>query len=164
MIRSLARRMKLRDHIAETLYGTVLVTAVLASVSETDYGAAQIDIAVLVTACVFALTHAWAFGMEHSAAAGRSFGRRSFAGSIADEWYMVRAALPTVLIMLLAVFDVTSVADAVTIAITLNQGLLFFWGYHLERDVGGGRMRGFLAGLMCLMLGLILVALKISID
>ncbi len=164
MIRRLARRIKLRDHIAETLYGTVLVTAVLVSVSETDYGAAEIDVAVVVTAFVFALTHAWAFGMERSVNEGRSFGSRPFRHAMAREWYMVRATFPTVVIMLLAVFDAVSVTDAVTIAITVNQCFLWLWGFQLEREVGGSVPRAIVAGCMCLLLGLILIAMKISIE
>lgn len=147
--------------VAETLYGTVIVTAVLISVSETDYGAAEIDIAIIVTALVFALTHAWAHGMEDSAAAGRSFAMREFGRAMNREWAMVRAAFPAAAVVALAGIGVLALQTAVEVAIALNLSLLAIWGFALERSVGGTVPRAIVAGLGALALGMILVGLKL---
>jgi hypothetical protein len=70
---SLARLLPERN-LAETLYGTVLVTAVLVGSARAATRSGRWRSAVLVTAAVFATAHAWALAMASSAEARQPFG------------------------------------------------------------------------------------------
>jgi hypothetical protein len=144
----LARLLPERD-LAETLYGTVLVTAVLVGVSEGGYSIGEMEVAVFTTAVVFALAHGWA---------------RALRAAVGREWAMVRVTTPTVLALGLAWAGVWSTNFGINLAIAANLCLLFIWGAALDHRAGAGVFHVLAAGLLATALGLALVVLKILVH
>ena len=76
----------------------------------------------------------------------------------------MEAALPAVLVLLIAAMDVYSVETALWIAVLVNVALLFIWGAGLRQLAGGTRLQVLAAGLASACLGLVLVALKVLLH
>jgi hypothetical protein len=150
-------------NLAGTLYGTVLVTSVLAAVAGTEK-VGYVIAAVLVTAFVFALAHAWAQALARSGGARAPLERDALLRSIGHEFPIVRAALPATVVLLPAAFDVYSVETALWIAVLLNVALLFTWGAGLRQLAGGTGLQVLIAGLASASLGLVLAGLKVLVH
>ena len=149
--------------LAGSLYGTVLVTSVLAaSAGSEDVG--YVIAAVLVTASVFALAHAWAHALAGTGAARAPLDMHALRRSIGHEFAIVEAALPAVIVLLLAALNVYSAATALWIAVLVNVALLFIWGVGLRQLAGGTTLQVLGAGLASASLGLMLVALKVFVH
>ena len=151
------------DNLAGSLYGTVLVTSVLAAFAGSER-VGYVIAAVLVTTFVFALAHAWAHALARSGAARAPLDTQALLGSIGHEFAIVQAALPAVLVLLLAALDVYSVEAALWIAVLVNVALLFIWGAGLRQLAGGTGLQVLGAGLASASLGLVLVALKVLVH
>ena len=152
-----------RENLAASLYGTVLATSVLAALPGVEQPGWAIA-ALLVTALVFTIAHAWAHALAHGAARRAPVDRRVFAASIRHEWPMVEAALPAVAAIALVIVGVYSMKSALWTAVLLNVVLLFAWGFALRRLAGGGPGISIGAGLAAALLGLSLAALKLLIH
>jgi hypothetical protein len=76
----------------------------------------------------------------------------------------VEAALPAVLMLLLAGVNVYSTETALWIAVLVNVGLLFIWGAGLRQLSGGTSAQVLGAGLASTSLGLALIALKVLVH
>ena len=149
-------------NLAGSLYGTVLVTSVLVTLRGSEQVGFMIA-AALVTAAVFALPMR---GRRPSPAPPRR--ARPWTGmrcsAVGHEWSIVEAALPAVAVLLLAAFDVYSVATALWIAVLLNVGLLFVWGAGMRQVGGGTAVQVLAAGTASASLGLVLVLLKVLVH
>ena len=142
----------------------MLVTAVLVSISEGGYSIGEMEVAVLVTAVVFALAHGWALAMQTSAERHEPFHARAWRAAIDREWAMVRVTTPTVLALGLAWAGVWSTYTGINVAVAANLFLLFVWGAALDHRAGAGIIHVALAGLVATMLGLVLVVLKVLVH
>lgn len=150
-------------NLTGSLYGTVLVTSVLVAFNDTER-LGLIVAGVLVTAIVFALSHAWARALARSGAERKALDRHALRHAVGHEWAIVEAALPATAVLLLAAFDVYSVGTGLWIAVLLNVGLLFAWGVGLRQLSGGTLLQTLGAGLASATLGLVLVLLKILVH
>jgi hypothetical protein len=150
-------------NLAGSLYGTVLVTSVLATFEGSE-PVGLIIAAVLVTTLIFELAHAWADALAESGAARRPLDRHALRRSIRHELSIVEAALPAVLMLLLAGLNVYSTETALWIAVLVNVGLLFIWGAGLRQLSGGTSAQVLGAGLASTSLGLALIALKVLVH
>ena len=150
-------------NLAGSLYGTVLVTSVLATFEGSE-PAGLIIAAVLVTTLIFELAHAWAHALAHSGAARSPLDRHTLGRSIRHELSIVEAALPAALVLLLAGLDVYSTETALWIAVLVNVGLLFTWGAGLRQLSGGTSVQALGAGLASTSLGLVLIVLKVFVH
>lgn len=151
-------------NMAARLYGTVLVTSILATLDPDEDDALGMMAAVVVAATIFALTHAWAQSLAARADASTAEGRSTLLRALRHEWPMVEAAGPSALALLLAAFDVYSVDTGLWIAICVNIGLLFVWGAGLKQAAGGTGGWVLLSGLWTVMLGVVLVILKLIVH
>jgi hypothetical protein len=150
-------------NLSGSLYGTVLVTSVLAAVGPSERVGVMIA-SVLVTTMVFAFAHAWARALAASGERRAPLDMRALLHSIAHEWSIVRAAVPATLVLLLAVVDVYSAETALSVAVFVNVGLLFVWGMALRELAGGTWLQVLGAGLASATLGLVLVLLKVLVH
>ncbi len=148
-----------RENLAATLYGTVLATSVIATLPGAERPAIVIA-ALLVTALVFALAHAWAHVLARSAKDRVPVTRADVAAGIKHEWPMVEAALPASAVVALALVDVYEIETALWVATGVNVVLLFVWGAVVRRIAGGTAWISLRAGLAAGSLGLMLAALK----
>jgi hypothetical protein len=150
-------------NLAGSLYGTVLVTSVLAAFAGSEE-VGYVIAAVLVTTSVFALAHAWAHALARSGAARAPLDRHALLSSIGHEFPIVQAALPAAVVLLLAALDLFSVETGLWIAVFVNVALLFIWGAGLRQLAGGRGLQVLGAGLASAFLGLVLVALKVLVH
>jgi hypothetical protein len=150
-------------NLAGSLYGTVLVTSVLATFEGSE-PVGLIIAAVLVTTLIFELAHAWADALAESGAARRPLDRHALRRSIRHELSIVEAALPAALVLLLAGLGVYSTETALWIAVLVNVGLLFTWGAGLRQLAGGTSLQTLSAGLASMSLGLVLIVLKVLVH
>ncbi len=148
-----------RENLAATLYGTVLATSVIATLPGAERPAIVIA-ALLVTATVFALAHAWAQVLARSAKERHPVSTADIVTAIRHEWPMVEAALPASAVVALALVDVYSIETALWVATGVNVLLLFVWGAIVRRVSGGSAWISTRAGLAAASLGLVLAALK----
>ena len=148
-----------RENLAATLYGTVLATSVIATLPGAERPAIVIA-ALLVTAIVIALAHAWAHVLARSAKERQPVRTPDILAGIKHEWPMVEAALPASAVVALALVDVYSIETALWTATAVNVVLLFVWGAIVRRVAGGTALISLRAGLAAGSLDLMLAALK----
>jgi len=149
--------------LAVTLYGTILVTSVIATLSPNVPPSSAI-VALVVTAFVFALAHSWADAMKASFDERRALTVRDLARTFRHEWPIVRAAFPSCLALLVAAAGVYSTATAFWVATVMNVLLLALWGAEMRRMTGGNATEIVLAGLFSAGIGLLLAALKVIVH
>jgi hypothetical protein len=151
-------------HFAASIYGTILVTAVLVSVSEGGLSVGERIAALFTTTSVFALAHAWANALEHSAEAHAPVTAAGFSRTFGAEWPIIEAAVPTGVLLALAWADVYSTAVGVSLAIAVNVTQLFVWGAALRHRAGGGPVHMAASGAGTALFGVGLVVLKILVH
>jgi hypothetical protein len=151
-------------NMAARLYGTVLVTSILATLDSGEQEAIWMMAAVVVAAMIFAVTHAWAQSLAARADVGTREGRETLLRALRHEWPMVESAGPAAIALLLAVLGVFSTDTALWIAICVNIVLLFVWGAGLKQAAGGTGGWILLSGLWTVTLGVVLVILKLLVH
>ena len=151
-----------RGNITGSLYGLVLVSSVLVTLSGKDVELAAV--AVVVTAGVFALAHAWARALGAAAETRAPVDRRAFRHSLRHELPIVAAAIPAALALGLAAAGVYSVNTGLWVGLSVNVVLLFVWGAGLRELSGGSLAQVLGAGMSSASLGLVLVALKVFVH
>ena len=147
--------------LAGSIYGIILVSALLVTYSDESHSAGQVILWLLVTTFVFASAHAWSKTLADSAGAARA---RRFMGEVRHEWPIVQAAIPSCVIIALASLDTWELADGIWAAVCLNVVLLFVWGAVLRQVEGGTRRQILLAGLASAGFGLVFVLLKVLVH
>lgn len=160
---SLARLLP-KGNMAARLYGTVLITSILATLDPDEEDAVFMMVAIVVAAAIFALTHAWANSLAARANVSRKEGRRGLVLAFRHEFPMVEAAGPSVIALLLAALSVYSLDTGLWVAIGANLVLLFLWGAALKEAAGGRGIWLLLSGLWTLILGVVLVVLKLIVH
>jgi hypothetical protein len=152
------------SNMAARLYGTVLVTSILATFDAEEQEAVWMMAAVVVAAAIFAITHAWAQSLAARADIGTRDGRETLLAALRHEWPMVESAGPAALFLLLAALGAYSPDTGIWIAILVNIALLFVWGAGLKQAAGGTGGWIVLSGLWSVTLGVVLVILKLLIH
>ncbi|WP_055567232.1 hypothetical protein [Streptomyces atriruber] len=130
------------------VYGTVLASALLAALqSQGDAYTPYYDAAwVMVTAGTAALAHGYAHHMSTHRPGRGTHRWRQLAWALVDEWPVIIACWPTVLLLILA-----GALDWPEIRVTyggllLNAALLFAWGTVAAVRVGYRRRSAVLIG------------------
>jgi hypothetical protein len=147
--------------VARTIYGTILVTALVAGLSE-DHGidAWQILVSVTATLLVFWLAHVYAEILSQRLAAGRRLTRAEIGEAFDGELAMVLAGAPAALALGLSALGFYSTDTGVTLAIGVGVGALFAYGLVLGHREGATRMQTLGAASVNGAFGLVIVALK----
>jgi hypothetical protein len=157
--------MRTRRGLADWIYGTVLATSLVAAFSEDeDYDEVAVAIAVFVTTLVFWLAHVHAELFAERYAAKRPLERSEIVSRLRDQWSMVSATFPAVIIMLLAALGLFSRLWAERLAIGFGVGALIALGLEIGRRehlstarlIGVTALNGFF--------GVVLVVLKILVH
>jgi hypothetical protein len=160
-----AREVKPLRHATGAIYGTILVTALVAGLSEDpSYGSTDILASVLSTTVVFWLAHVYA----------RVLGRRLEGDprgtgeltreAMADEWPLIQAGALPCAALLLSAAGAYSRDAGVDLGIGLGVASLFGFGFLFARRLGGGVAGAWLAGAVNALAGLVIVALKVAIH
>ncbi|MEU0290179.1 hypothetical protein [Streptomyces sp. NPDC006147] len=140
------------------VYGLVLASALAAALDSPDEQTTPGSDAlwVLLTALAAAAAHGYAHVLSHRMTAepgGLTAGLRAMIA----EWPVVAAALPTVILLLFAVPDWWSEADAVDVALVLNTLILAGWGVWTARHAGRRWPASLRAGLGDMVIGLVII-------
>jgi hypothetical protein len=141
-----------RSRVGSSIYGTIVVTAVLVVLSE-DKSASTGDLILAMgsTAIVFWLAHSYADLVGERVGDVEPAEWRTPLQLFVDEWPMAESALPP--IIALAIFGKVWLGLAVALA------ELAIWGYVAGRRMGAGTLvavgsaalNGFLGGLLVLL-------------
>ncbi|WP_019885709.1 hypothetical protein [Streptomyces purpureus] len=137
------------------VYGTVLASALLAALhSEGDRYTPYYDAAwILVTAATAALVHGYAHYMSAHEPSGAHPWRR-LTRELADEWPLVVACLPTVLLLCVAGLAGWPEESVTTVGLAINIALLAVWGTFAALRVGYRRWTAVLLGAVDAAVGL----------
>ena len=156
------------EHRAKTasgIYGTILVTAVIAGVSaDPNLDVWRGSVVVLVTALVFWLAHIYAnllalhhVQRRHSSWAQAREGAR-------QEWPLIQAGvLPILILLVLGATGITGRDTAFSVAAWSGVVVLFIWGIVLARREGLGILGTFLSATFSAALGAVVIILKLIV-
>ena len=147
--------------VARTIYGTILITALVAGLSEgKDIDAWQILVSVTGTALVFWAAHVYAEILSQRLAAGRSLSWAETRRAMNEELPMIQAGVPAAIALSLAALGFYSTETGVTLAIGFGVASLFAYGVVLGHRERASRMQTFIGACVNGTFGLVIVALK----
>ena len=150
--------------MTSAIYGTILVTAVIAALSEdADAGRLELLAVAIDTSLVFCLAHVYA---EHVGQRAATYDRsqwQSFPTLMAQEGPMLVAAMLPVAGLALGAVHLIGRDAAVTVALSAGVVELFVWGFIAGLHARGPR-QALWVGLANAALGLLLVFLKVLVH
>ncbi|WP_131749244.1 hypothetical protein [Frankia sp. Cppng1_Ct_nod] len=149
---------------ANAIYGTILVTAIIAAEDPDQIHISDIIVTVAVTVIVFWLSHGYADLIGDRLNAGTRPSLREVNRSLARNWPIVQAAVvPTAALIIAAVAGAT-VENAQAAALWTSTALLAVWGIVAGRAC---RLHGWGLALHAggsALLGLVMIFLKVLIH
>jgi hypothetical protein len=150
-----------RDRIAGTIYGTIVVMAVLAAGSDSEtIDAWELDVLMVATVSVLWCAHVYAHALAESVTTGERLSRRTVSGLAGRELSIVLSAVVPAVVLLLGVLGVLSDADAVSLALLLGTVTLAVQGVWYARAAHLTRSATMVVVTLNLFLGLLIVGLK----
>jgi hypothetical protein len=152
-------------NIASAIYGTILVTAVVAGTAASE----EVSVAggiliVLATTLVFWLAHFYANLLALRLTIKRRPAWPEVRRLSGEEWPLVQAGALPILILLLAETGLYGRDTAFAVAMWSGVAALFFWGVVYARYEGSGVAGALASGTFNAALGLIVVALKVIVT
>jgi hypothetical protein len=150
---------------APAIYGQILSTAVVATLSEDpDYDVADVLTAVIVTTVVFWLAHVYAESTARRLTMDHNISLPEVGAVAREESTMVLAAIPTVLVLSLAAFEAFSRNLALDLALALGIAELVGLGYVIALR-SKFRFWGTVGSIvLTASFGVIIVALKVAVH
>jgi hypothetical protein len=150
---------------AGAIYGTILVTALIAGLSEdAELSAASIVGSVLAVTIVFWLAHAYADSVAHYVESGERRSIGAVRDSLLFEWPLVQSAFGPCAALSLAWLDLVTRDTAVSIAIAVGVVSLFSWGVAIGRRGSLHPAASVGVGIVNAAFGLAMVGLKILVH
>ena len=151
--------------LSGSVYGTILASSIVATLSYKERGNAWVMIAALVaTELVFAFAHAISTLFSGGREQGRLPGAADVRGALRYEWPVLQAAGPAMVLLLLAGLGVLGLDTAVNVALAANTAILFVWGFALARLQGLVTHAAVAVGTVSSGLGVALVLLKLALH
>ncbi|MCW2950961.1 MAG: hypothetical protein JWQ48_131 [Conexibacter sp.] len=151
-------------HYTAAVYGSILVTALIAALQHQHATAGALVGGVAATVGVFWLAHVWAGMVGERIVAGRRFDWRR-AGRIAyEEWPMVESAGPPLLALVLAWVGVYDLDTGTTLALVIGVAHLVGWGVVIGRRTYGSWGVSIATGLVDGVLGVGIILLETAIH
>ena len=149
---------------AAGVYGSILVAALIAALSEEHASAGRLSTAVMATLVVFWAAHVWADALGEYAATGVRPNAARLAVLGSQQWPLLEAGLVPLVPLVLGWIGLISDESAITVSLALAAVQLFAWGYAAGRAGHGRRPAAIGSALITGSLGLILVVLKIAVH
>lgn len=147
--------------VADAVYGTILVLAVVAALSQDKQaGPGAIAAGALATSIVFWVVHVYAEVLSRRTGGDTTPTRPMVAAAARQEWPLVEAALAPLAPLLLGAIGLFSRGTSITLAIAVGLADLGGWGYVAGRAMGQSRVKSGLSALVVVGLGLVMVLLK----
>ncbi|HEY7630024.1 MAG TPA: hypothetical protein VH817_04950 [Thermoleophilaceae bacterium] len=147
--------------VADAVYGTILVVAVVAALSE-DHGASPGEIlgGALATSIVFWIVHVYAEVLSRGTEGDPAPFWTLVRISASQEWPLVEAALAPCLPLLLGAIGVLGRSASITLSIIIGLAGLVGWGYAAGRAMKQSRLASLATAAGALILGVVMVLLK----
>ena len=147
--------------VADAVYGTILVLAVVAALSQDKQaGPGEIAGGALATAIVFWVVHVYAEVLSRRTAGDTTQARPLVRAAAKQEWPLVEAALAPLVPLLLGAIGVFSRGTSVTLSIAVGLADLGAWGYLAGRAMGQATVKSVVSAAGAVVLGLVMVLLK----
>ncbi|MFC9298743.1 hypothetical protein ACFTWH_08155 [Streptomyces sp. NPDC057011] len=141
------------------VYGTVLASGLLAALDQEggDYTPFYDASWVLVTAATAGLAHGYSHHMATHQRGSVGYRWRLLTRALWNEWPMVAATLPTVLLLVIAGIADWESYGVTAVGLGLNTALLFAWGSFVAIRVGYRLRSALLIGLADATIGLAII-------
>lgn len=149
---------------AATVYGLLLVTAVVASLDAGDVKAPAMIASVGVTMAIFWIAHVWAEAIADRMRDPSPFTWRRLGAAAHKHWPMVQAAVWPIVALALAPIGVWSLDTATWIAFVICVAQLVGWGFVVGLRSFRSWPAALLSGAVDGTLGLLIVLLKTLIH
>lgn len=151
--------------MAGAIYGTLLVTAVVAGLSADPTMSARNGlVAALVTSAVFWVAHVYADLLALRLERGARPRREAVMEVIGREWPMVQAVWPAVVMLALGWIGVLQRDTAYWLAVLAGVAAMAVWGFTYAWREGARWPGMLLSAAFNVCLGLVVVALKVLVT
>ena len=147
------------DNLAGGIYGTILVTSIVAAADASQTIWLSLGI-VEVTMIVFWLAHVYAGALARSIDASETFSRREIRDVAGHEWPLLQAAVVPSVALLAGGIGLIGTQTAYWIAIAYGVGALIWWGLLFARKAKFGLGATIAVVLINASFGLVIVVLK----
>jgi len=151
------------DFYAAAIYGSIVSAALLAPLHEEHVAAADALAALLSTAGVFWLAHAWSTIVAERIHFGLPFSLRHAREIARAEWPLMESALAPSFVLALGWAGLVGNQRALTLAIALSVAQLFGWGFVVGHRAYHRGLHAVAAGVVNGVLGVGLVALEVAV-
>jgi hypothetical protein len=150
-----------RERIAGTIYGTIVIMAVLAAGSDSEtIDAWELDVIMVGTVVVLWCAHVYSHALAEGLSSRRRLDRRTIAGVAGREISIVLSAVVPAAALLLGAVGVVSDANAVWLALGLGTLTLAIQGVRYARTAALSASATIVVVVLNLGLGLLIVGLK----
>ena len=157
----LARPLLAGGDLSSAIYGSLLVTTLMAAQARHDADAPFIVFSLVLSVVVFWLMEVWSKLVSLRVAGPIDLDRAAHVGREASP--MVAAAVLPCLALASHIFGGVDVEQAINLALILCVAQLFLWGLAVGHAIGKGWGTAFLVALVDCALGLVIVILKVVI-
>jgi hypothetical protein len=155
---------RLATDYAGAIYGSIVATALIGALRETDITAKEMTLNVAGTMIVLWIAHTWAAIAGERIHLGHGFLGHRVKALGREEWPIVEAGFVPLIPLVLGWMGVLSLHDAALLAIALGIGQLFLWGFVLGRRVYHTWLGAILAALGDGAVGVVIVLLEIWVN
>ena len=168
--RSLRGRIRARAYSItgseESVYGTILVTALIAATDEPTYSPWDVVLMVLVTVVIYWAAHVYARTIAgHGVHGGHEVGLRSaIRESVTHTVGLLTSTLIPVTILLLGGLTWVPDAVAITVALWSGVGILFVHGFVALLQRRKNVWYGLLGGVVTASFGVVIIVLKMLLK
>jgi hypothetical protein len=153
-----------RERIAGTIYGTILVMAVLAAGADnTTIDAWELDVIMVSTVLVLWAAHVYAHAIADSVTSGERLNRGAITGVARRESSIALAGVVPGAVLVLGVLGLYSDSTAVSVALGLCMVTLGIQGVRYARAARLSALATAVFVMANLALGLLIVTLKVTL-
>lgn len=151
--------------LASAIYGTLVVMAVIATLShDPEAGGTEIAVVAVATVVVFFIGHVYAGVVGRQLASDDRVSLGVIRAVARDEWPLIKAAGLPVAVLLLGPLGVLSDDTAETAAVLVGVAALFGWGLVVARRHDRSLPTAVLVASGCAALGAVVAVLKVVIH
>ncbi len=147
--------------LSSAVYGSLLVTTLVAAQARSDASAEFIVATLLIAVGVFWLAEVWSEIVNHRTRG--PIGRDGLVAIAREESPMLLAAIPPALALATASLGLTTAEQAIDLALVVGVVQLFIWGLVVGRAVNRGWGVALLIAAVDCALGLLIVVLKVLV-
>jgi hypothetical protein len=147
--------------VADAVYGTILVLAVVAALSKDGSATAGAILGgTLATSVVFWIVHVYAEVLSRRASGDPTRLRPMVRAAARQEWPLVEAGIAPMAPLLLGTLGILERSTAITLSLITGLADLAGWGYVAGRAMQQSRLKSVATAAAAVALGTLMVLLK----